>query len=126
LFDLIFAALKKRTTPYSVKHIISGIFMVMTLVWLTVSTPFVFADQQTKKEVAEKKSTPDNKEDNKNPFSNTTEEKTENGNSTLSEYLHETHWPEYSFIILTTYYKCHASDLYFAFHPELLSPPPEA
>jgi hypothetical protein len=100
--------------------------MVMTLVWLTISTPFVFADQQTKKEVAEKKGNTGNKADNKNPFSNTTEEKTENSNSTLSEYLHETHWPEHSFIILTTFYKCQSSDLYFAFHPELLSPPPEA
>lgn len=98
--------------------------MVLTLAWLTVSTPFVYADQQIKKEAAAKKG--ETKQENRNPFSNTTEEKTENGNSTLSEYLHEFHLHEQSFVIITSYYKCHPSDLYFAFHPELVSPPPKA
>ena len=60
-------------------------------------------------------------------LTNTTEEKAGNGINTLSEeYLHHSHHSEYIGIVVKTYYKCHATDLYFAFHPELISPPPNS
>jgi hypothetical protein len=65
-----------------------------------------------------------NSED-KNPFSTTTEEKNEGGVSPLSEYLHDLNSMNHHFIVLTSIHKCHTSDLYYAYHPELLSPPPE-
>ena len=69
-----------------------------------------------------------NMEDNEEecPLSNTTEEKSERSINTLSEYLHDFPIQEHSFLIKKTFYKCHTSDLYFAFHPELVLPPPKA
>ena len=118
--------MKKANSILPLKYLASGIIMLIALLWLTVSLPFVNASQQ---KLTEQKSLHQDDIDNEcdeNPFSNTTEEKTESGNSTLSEYLHEFHSPEHGFVILTSFYKCHPADLYFAYHPELLSPPPEA
>jgi hypothetical protein len=100
-------------------HIASGIFMILALLWLTVSTPFVYESRQMQKENAQKQS------DN-NPFSNTTEEKSESGAGTLSEYLHDPHHMEHLPSLIVKYHKCVPSGLYFAFHPDLISPPPEA
>ena len=97
--------------------------MIVTLLWLTVSTPFVFKAQQEQKKEARGQS---KQSDNTNPFSNTTEEKNESSVSTLSEYLHEAHVIEHGYTIIEKFEKCHAEDLYFAYHPELISPPPDA
>jgi hypothetical protein len=96
--------------------------MMLALCWLTISTPFVYTSQQVKTESS--KSQDDQK--NSNPFSNTTEEKNETGVNTLSEYLHEVEHMENTSASVVKFFKCHSSDLYFAFHPELISPPPEA
>lgn len=113
----------------------SGIFQMMVLLWLTVSTPFVVSfQQQMNKSESRFLQVPapasSDKEDEKsttNPFANTTEEKTESGASTLSEeYLHEHHEPEAFLSDRLKHAKCGHSPLYIAFHGELLSPPPEA
>jgi hypothetical protein len=98
--------------------------MVAALVWLTVSTPFVYNAQQSLKKEAQKESRQSG--DNTNPFSNTTEEKNESSVNTLSEYLHEPPCTESNFIILVRLYKSYPSSIYYEHHPELLSPPPEA
>ncbi|MDQ3844709.1 MAG: hypothetical protein M3342_11940 [Bacteroidota bacterium] len=101
--------------------------MLLALAWLTVSLPFVYACQQNQKEIKKmlhcEKGTV---EEESNPFANSTEEKTQNGSNTPSEYLHEIliHHP-YSGVI-TNCFKCHSSDLYFSYYPELVSPPPKA
>jgi TFIIF-interacting CTD phosphatase-like protein len=97
--------------------------MIMALLWLTVSTPFVFRVQQEQKKEIQKQS---KQTDNNNPFSNTTEEKNETGVNTLSEYLHDHPSPEKNFILVTRLYKRYPSSIYCEHHPELLSPPPEA
>lgn len=97
--------------------------MIATLLWLTVSTPFVFKAQQEQKKEIQNQS---KQNDNTNPFANTTEEKNESSVNTLSEYLHEPPALENNFIVLTTLYKLYSSKIYLAHHPELLSPPPEA
>ena len=104
----------------SLKSVISSLFMIIALSWLTISTPFVFASQQAQQKEIQKQAGTD-----KNPFSTTTEEKSESSVSTLSEYLHDLNSMNHHFIVLTRIYKCHTSDLYYAYHPELLSPPPE-
>ena len=106
----------------ALKSVISSVFMIITLVWLTVSPPFVFASQQAQRKEIQKQA---GNSENKNPFSTTTEEKNESSVSTLSEYLHDLNSVNHHFIVLTRIYKCHTADLYYAFHPELLSPPPE-
>jgi len=116
------------TQYFSCGHKVSSLLMMIALVWLTASLPFVYSSQQAvKKEAAKQMASSEEKtKDTGNPLSNTNEEKTESGVNTLSEYLHDTHAFEQHVVTITKYYKCHPSDLYFAFHPELLSPPPEA
>lgn len=97
--------------------------MIFSLLWLTVSTPFVYNAQQVQKKEVQK---PSKQSNNNNPFSNTTEEKNESSVNTLSEYLHEPASLESNLTILTRLYKLYASKIYFNHHPELLSPPPEA
>ena len=106
----------------SLKSVISSLFMIMALLWLTVSTPFVFASQQAQQKEIQKQT---GSSEDRNPFSTTTEEKNESSASTLSEYLHDLNSMTHHFIVLTRIYKCHTSDLHYAYHPELLSPPPE-
>jgi hypothetical protein len=96
--------------------------MIMALLWLTISTPFVFASQQAQQKEIQKQT---GSSEDRNPFSTTTEEKNESSVSTLSEYLHDLNSLNNHFIVLTRIYKGHTSDLYYAYHPELLSPPPE-
>ena len=114
----------RLNSTYRIKQILSSIIMVMSLAWLTVSTPFVY---ECKQQIAiETKGNAGALDEDSNPFSNTTEEKTESGGNTLSEYLHDTHAHVQFSTTLEKYSKCHPSDLYYAFHPELISPPPES
>src|SRR5215510_6496940 len=101
---------------FSLKSVISSLFMMLALLWLTVSSPFVFASQQAQQKEIQKLA--GNSED-KNPFSTTTEEKNESSASTLSEYLHDLNATNHHFTLLRRIYKCHTSDVYYAFHPEL-------
>ncbi len=113
----------------------SGVFQILVLLWLTVSTPFVFSFQQ-KMNLGESRSlqvpapSPTDKDEKSdcNPFANTTEEKTESGSTVnfSEEYLHEHHEPESFLSDLLKHARCGHSPLYIAFHGELLSPPPEA
>ena len=98
--------------------------MTLALLWLTISTTFVNEAYEFIKEISQKFSGTESEED-ANLFSNTTEEKNPNANS-LSEYLHDTQPFEKISVALTKFYKCHPADLYFEYHPQLLSPPPEA
>lgn len=111
----------------------SGIFMMLVLVWLTVSTPFVNAFQmkmadreaQLHKDCGDSCKGASNSDCN--PFANTTEEKTESSASlTFSEeYLHEHHEHLTTLDDILQHARHGHSDLYIAFHGELLSPPPE-
>jgi hypothetical protein len=116
--------MKQSQRTYPVRHVVSSLFMIVALVWLTLSTPFVYDAQQSLKKEAQKESKQTG--DNTNPFSNTTEEKNESSVNTLSEYLHEPPCIEKNFIMLTRLYKGYPSNIYYEYHPELLSPPPEA
>jgi hypothetical protein len=107
----------------------SGIFMMLMLVWLTVSAPFVTSFQiQMAEQEKEKTSTACTDKDaaDCNPFANTTEEKTESGSLSFSEeYLHDHHEIIHTLDDLLKHDNCGHSALYIAFHGELLTPPPE-
>lgn len=113
----------------SVISCVSCIVMILTLAWLTVSLPFVYSAQQTiKAELSVYVDTPsgDNEEENDNPLTNTTEEKTSNSISSVAEeYLHDTHSFEHSSDLLSKVYKVENTAPYNAFHGELISPPPD-
>lgn len=106
--------------------------MLVTLLWLTVSTPFVYASQLQAEEERTllSHSAQDDADDEQTctPLgSNTTEEKTCNGINTLSEeYLHADgelfHLAELSL----NHTRYHTADEYVAFHGELLCPPPNS
>jgi hypothetical protein len=123
--------MKKNRKIFSVFQLGSAVFMMLALLWLTISTPFVFAKQQ---ELAKQDKManaaiplPGSDEEAANPFGNTTEEKSPNcGSSFSEEYLHDHHLAHHFFSIASQYHKCENAGTYIAFHGELLVPPPNA
>ena len=116
--------MRKGQNKYSSRHIVSSIFMILALAWLTISAPFVYASYKDAKAATEKQQCQQpSSDDDCNPFSNTTEEKS--GINTLSEYLHDVYYAVHHYQIVDRIHKCHTIGLYLAYHPELISPPPE-
>jgi len=125
--------MKKRSAIYQPGHHLSSIFMLVVLLWLTVSAPFVFAAQQTlaEKQVALLSATA-GQQDNSNeeqscaPLgSNTTEEKAPNGLNSLSEeYLHADNELSHLTELPLGHTRSHTFAEYVAFHGEMLCPPP--
>lgn len=105
--------------------------MMLTLLWLTISTPFVIDSQQ---ELAKQHNTlstelpmNDGEDETADSGSNNIEEKVPGGGNTFSEeFLHEHHSTHYFFSQVSQYHKLENSDTYIAFHGELLVPPPNA
>jgi hypothetical protein len=110
--------------------ILSSVFMILTLAWLTVSLPFVNAAQQQATEQGSSASdnplTAEEGDNSNNPFGNTTEEKTSsNFNSLSEEDLHDAHSYDHYVIVPSAEYKLEHVSTYIAFHGELISPPPD-
>jgi hypothetical protein len=122
--------MKRKRKIYSVSQLASAVVMILALVWLTVSTSFVYAAQQelAKQQKMEKAASPlaGSEEESSNPFGNNTEEKAPNTTSLSEEYIHNSHRIHFFFSIATQYHKCENADIYIAFHGELLVPPPNA
>jgi hypothetical protein len=117
----------KKHIYYSTYHKSSSILMILALLWLTVSIPYVFSAQKKLLSQEKQQTVPVNsqqEEEAANPFASTTEEKTPSSGNTLSEFLHETDLLKHPSRNLTRYYKYIRSSLYIAFHGELLVPPP--
>jgi len=114
---------------YTIGHKLSAVFMIVALLWLTISAPFVFASQQ---ELAKQHQMADNQspvpggEEESNPFGNSTEEKAPSSNAFSEEFLHDHHITHYFMSASSTYHKGENADTYIAFHGELLVPPPNA
>lgn len=123
--------MKRNQKTYNVFQLISAISMILALVWLTISAPFVFAAQQ---ELAKQNQMKNNgiplavnEEEATNPFGNNTEEKAPNSGSSFSEeYLHDHHIHDHFFLIALQYHKCENAGTYIAYHGELDVPPPDA
>lgn len=123
--------MKGHQKKYSLLQQLSAIFMILALLWLTISAPFVIAAQQkiTKQDKTEANATSPlagNEEEAANPFGNTTEEKAPSSTTFSEEYLHDHHKADYFFSIISRYHKCEDADTYVAYHGELLVPPPNA
>jgi hypothetical protein len=121
---------KSNKKIYDIAGKVSAIFMVLALLWLTISAPFVFSAQQ---EIAKQNKSANanspfsgNDEETTNPFGNNTEEKASSSNSVSEEYLHDSHVMDHFFSIARQYHKCKNAGTYIAFHGELLVPPPNA
>lgn len=100
--------------------------MIITLLWLTVSTPFILSVQKNlNKPTAAASSDNPSMEEDGNPFSGLNEEKTSDGVTTLSEYLHEPfHLPTINVPELE-HNGSNSSIIYITHYGELVSPPPE-
>lgn len=123
-------SMKKSKKPYNIYQLGSAVFMILALLWLTISLPYVYESQQkysqVEKMAASASSPVDSNEEESNPFSNTTEEKSSgSGNSFSEEYLHDHHITDHFFFTASQKYKCEKADTYIAFHGELLVPPPD-
>jgi hypothetical protein len=121
--------MSKNRKIYSVFQLCSAVLMILALAWLTVSTPFVLASQQElAKQHKMEKSTcsplAGNEEETPNPFGNNAEEKAPNANTFSEEYLHTAHIISHFYTEISQYHKHENSEVYIAFHGELLVPPP--
>ena len=115
--------------PYSALQLGSAIFMILALLWLTISIPFVYASQQkiAKEHNIQNIGSPISsaEEETCNPLGSTTEEKSPNSGTSFSEeFLHDHHGSDHFFSIDTLYHKCENADTYTAFHGEVQVPPP--
>src|SRR5574339_1317471 len=120
--------MKNTPQPYGFFQCLSAIIMIVALLWLTISAPFVFQQQQ---EMAKQDSSAcadlaiQTTEEEANPFSGATEEKAPKTLNTFSEeYLHSHHSSEYFLSIASQFHKCENAGTYVAYHGELLVPPP--
>jgi hypothetical protein len=128
--------MQTHTSPYTLINKASSILMLLALIWLTVSIPFVYQAQQeagasksmvslsggeSNDDAPASSSSSDN-----NPFANTTEEKPCGGVNTLTEeYLHAFHQDFTRHFSEVNVPAIHAHEAtYEAFHGELLCPPP--
>lgn len=102
--------------------------MVLALLWLTISMPFVNAAQQQMSKLDKKYQTSmplGNEEESTNPFGNTTEEKAPGGSSSLSEeYLHDHNHTDRVLTLTTIDHSPRNAGTYIAYHGEMLVPPP--
>ncbi|MGG9970861.1 hypothetical protein ACQ33O_03610 [Ferruginibacter sp. SUN002] len=119
----------KRKTTYTIFQKATAIFLMLNLLWLTVSTPFVAAAQQElakqQKVLATEASSSDdgNSEDCTN---NNVEEKVPSSTNLAEEFLHDHHITHHFFSVVSHYHKLENADNYIAYHGELHVPPPNA
>ncbi|MES1219416.1 MAG: hypothetical protein ABUT20_28190 [Bacteroidota bacterium] len=122
----------KKNIPITLKQKAACMLMLLALVWLTVSIPFVYESQKTfaKEKIAKSptQTSANDDDSSSNPLNNTTEEKSSNNSSTTlsEEYLHQA--TEEANHFSTGIIALHVTheDTYTAFHGELLCPPPNA
>lgn len=117
--------MKKNQKPYSFFQLGSAVAMILALLWLTISLPFVYASQQAAQDTSAKHISFGfcDSEEESNPLCNTAEEKSPSS-SFSEEYLHDHEHSDHSFSIDTLYQKCENADTYTAFHGEVQVPPP--
>lgn len=118
--------MNKKADLFSIRLCASGLLMLLALAWLTISLPFVYSAQQAHQNDALDEQYASHEERDL-PFSGTAEEKAGSATTTLSEeYLHDHQFMEQGFVFITRLFKCYPHNLYYAFHPELITPPPDA
>jgi hypothetical protein len=119
--------MKKNKKTYTFFQKATSVFLMLALLWLTVSTPFIItAQQELAKQLkalsidASETGSGDETTDSGN---NNIEEKVPTASNLSEEYLHITHCFG---IEISLYHKQQNADDYIAFHGELLVPPPNA
>ncbi len=116
----------KQNQTYTVTHKMSAVCMILMILWLTVSAPFVFASEQSlEKQCSSSVPLSSNDDDSENPYGNNTEEKAPSSTSFSEEYLHDFDKSDLFSLLVASNHTIKDADTYHAFHGELLVPPPD-
>ena len=123
--------MKKNRKSYTIFQKATSIFLMLTLLWLTVSTPFIITTQQElakqQKVLSVELPMNDCGDDTSDASGNNNiEEKVPNTTSLSEEFLHEHHSTQDYISKTSRNYKLENSGTYIAFHGELHAPPPNA
>jgi len=122
--------MNKRKKKYTFFQKATSVFLMLTLLWLTVSTPFVIVAQQelakhqSALSLATAQTDCGDYPDEDSSGSNTIEEKVPGSVNLAEEFLHDHHISHHFFSVISLYHKLENADSYTAFHGELLVPPP--
>lgn len=123
--------MNKNNITYSIFQKANSIFLILTLIWLTGSTPFIISAQQElaklQKMLTVDLPTSDSAEDGAdvdNNSNNIEEKVPSTGFNFSEEFLHEHHSLNTFISTTTRNYRVVNSDTYIAFHGELHAPPP--
>lgn len=104
--------------------------MILALLWLTISAPFVFKAQEDlvrANQTENNSSVPSDDTGSSNPLGNNTEEKAPSGSSSLSEeYLHNCTGHLYFVSEELKHFSIASADTYLAYHGESDAPPPDS
>ena len=117
----------KNKKTYSLFHHCSALGLIIALLWLTVSAPFVF---NTKQDPAKQQTTGQTspssgcEEESSNPLGSS-EEKSSVANNLSEEYLHNQERTATSISGILAYHPPADDGTYIAYHGELLVPPPD-
>lgn len=116
----------KKKRFYSVFQLASAIVMIISLLWLTVNSPFatVVGVGLCYQSESSNNKIPGNGTEDNNPFGNTTEEKVPASSNLSEEYLHHHDTIDPLTAEASEYHKLKNSDTYTAYHGETLVPPP--
>lgn len=105
----------------------SAVFMILALLWLTISAPFVYAAQKSlDKERLSQTASPNAGAEEECPVNNSEEKTPGNANNFSEEYLHDHHVEESYFSLAAQFHTCENADDYKAYHGEVQVPPPNA
>ena len=120
----------KAPVFYTIFQKACSVVMILALLWLTVSLPYVtdaraLIAEQTSTAIPAVEQPVENTEE-ANSLANSVEEKVPSNSSVLEEYLHHHNEELTPDNPRLSHIDKHSSDLYAAFHGELLSPPPES
>lgn len=120
--------MQKPFITYNFFEKAAAVFLIVTLIWLTVSTPFIMSMQQNTatEEISASWPCSDADEDSTDCSDNNTEEKAPTGSNLSEEFLHEHDFANNYFTINTLTHHQENTDVYIAFHGELHAPPPNA
>jgi hypothetical protein len=117
---------KKKTYSCTQKFI--AVLMIVSMIWLTISTPFVFRAQQAI--AKQQQNMPDQSllagnEEESNTMGGSTEGKALSLNTLTEDFLHDCHLSHYFSIQIISFHGCENADTYVAFHGEMDVPPPD-
>jgi hypothetical protein len=121
--------MKETRHKFSLQQKIHACFMIMALLFLTVSAPLTVRSQVNDNDLSgqqsEIPSSPVEEESN-NPFGNNTEEKVPGSNNPLEEFLHD--YSDHTLLCSDNINKFGSrdADIFIDYHQELLVPPPNA